>query len=59
MSMDDSILQKVKRRNRQKSVALSDELIEKIKEVTKGASSVSSFIRLAIIEKLEQEREER
>ena len=40
-------------------MALSDELIEKIKEVTKGASSVSSFIRLAIIEKLEQEREER
>ena len=43
---------KVMKRNRQRSIAISDELIKEIKKATKGCLSVSGFVRMAVVEKL-------
>ena len=48
------IPENIKKRNRQRSIAISDNLIEEIKKVTKGCVSVSGFIRLAITNELEK-----
>lgn len=47
----------VKKRNRQRSIAISYDLIREIQKVTKDYISVSSFIRMAVIEKLEKVRD--
>ena len=52
----DDVLNKVKRRNRQRSIAISDHLIDKIKQITQGAISVSGFIRMAILNELEKHK---
>lgn len=48
------MIEKIKDRNRQRSIAISDNLIEEVKEVTKDCISVSGFIRMAIINELER-----
>ena len=52
--MNRIILEKTKRRHRQKSIAFSDELVDRIKRQTREAISLSGFIRLAVVEKLEK-----
>ena len=47
---------KVMKRNRQRSIAISDELIKEIKKATKGCISVSGFVRMAVVEKLERQQ---
>jgi len=47
---------RMKRMVKQRSVGISDDLIEKIKYITKDYMSVSSFIRIAIIKELERYR---
>jgi len=56
--MLDSLSEKVKKRNRQRSIAISDNLIEEIKKATKGCISVSGFIRLAIVNELEKYKQQ-
>lgn len=44
----------VNKRNRQRSIAISNRLIEEIRKVTKDYISVSSFIRMAVVKELEK-----
>jgi metal-responsive CopG/Arc/MetJ family transcriptional regulator len=46
--MNEDVLDFVKKRNRQRSIAISDNLIKEIEEITKGCISVSGFIRMAV-----------
>ena len=41
-------------RNKQRSIAISWELLEEIRKRTKGYISTSSFIRMAVINELER-----
>ena len=52
--MIGDIPEHVLKRNRQRSIAISDELLKEIKEVTKGCVSVSGFIRLAVVNEIEK-----
>jgi len=56
--MNEPLLQRTQRRQRQRSISISYELIREIKAVTKGDITISSFIRMALIEKLERMRKE-
>ncbi|HLC73892.1 MAG TPA: hypothetical protein VJH20_04630 [Candidatus Nanoarchaeia archaeon] len=47
----------VKKRNRQRSIAISDNLISEIKKVTKDCISISGFIRMAVVNELEKYKE--
>jgi hypothetical protein len=42
----------VSRRNRQRSIAISDNLINKIKKITEEHLSVSGFIKMAVIKEI-------
>lgn len=44
---------RTRRRNRSRTIAVSDELFEEIKIVAKDCVSVSSFVRMAVIKELE------
>lgn len=52
--MIDPISESVKKRNRQRSIAISDNLIKEIKKLTKDSISVSSFVRFAVSRELER-----
>lgn len=52
--MQNNVLESVKKRNRQRSIAISDNLINEIKDVTKDCISISGFIRMAIVNELEK-----
>lgn len=52
--MLNDIPESVKKRNRQRSIAISDNLINEIKYVTKDCISISGFIRMAIVNELEK-----
>ncbi len=52
--MIEPTLEKIKNRNRQRSIAISDNLIKEVKELTRDCISVSGFIRMAIINELER-----
>jgi len=54
--MIEDIPAHVKRRKRQHSIAISDEMIEEIEKITKGCISVSGFIRYAINNEFERQR---
>ena len=49
----------IKKRNRQRSIAISDNLINEIKTVTKDCISISGFIRMAVTNELEKYEKER
>ncbi len=57
--MVDHITERVSRRNRHRSIAISYRLIQRIEEVTKGHISVSAFIRMAVAKELEKYDDER
>jgi len=44
----------VKRRNRKRTIAISDNTWEEIKNVTKGYMTVSQFIRMAVDKEIER-----
>ena len=44
----------VARRNRQRSIAISDDMLKEIRNVTKGCISISGFIRMAVMKELEK-----
>lgn len=50
--------EKIKRRNRQRSIAISDNLFAEIKKATRSCISVSGFVRLAVVEKLEKHKDD-
>ncbi|MBI5002956.1 hypothetical protein HZC31_06220 [Candidatus Woesearchaeota archaeon] len=52
----DEIQPNSKRRNRQRSIAISDNLWNEIKSVTNSYMSVSQFIRMAIQKELQRTR---
>ncbi len=52
--MIDIASESVRKRNRQRSISISDNLIKEVKRVTKGCISVSGFIRMAIVNELER-----
>ena len=52
--MLNETLEIVKKRNRQRSISISYELLNKVKEQTRDCISVSGYIRMAILEKLEK-----
>ena len=54
--MNEDILDFVKKRNRQRSIAISDNLIKEIKDITKDCVSVSGFIRLAIRKEIDKQK---
>ena len=54
--MIDEIPAHVRKRKRQRSVAISDEMIKEIKKHTKDCISVSGFIRMAVLKELERKR---
>ncbi len=56
--MINEIPESVKKRNRQRSISISDNLIKEIRDFTKGSISVSSFIRLSVMKELERNRKE-
>lgn len=56
--MNEPLLQRTQRRQRQRSISISYELVREIKAVTRGDITISSFIRMAVIEKLEKMRKE-
>jgi predicted CopG family antitoxin len=47
----------VKRRNRKRSIAISDNTWEEIKLITKGYMSVSQFIRMAVEKEIQNIKE--
>jgi len=47
--------ERIRRRIRQQSIALPDEMILEIKKITRGCISVSSWVRMAIVKELERE----
>ncbi len=52
--MIDIAPESVRKRNRQRSISISDNLIKEVKRVTKGCISVSGFIRMAVVNELER-----
>lgn len=48
------IYNKTKIKKRQRSIAISDNMVEEIIQITRGYVSVSSFIRLSIIREIER-----
>lgn len=52
--MLNDIPEHVKRRNRQRSIAMSDNLIEDIRRTVRDHISLSSFVRVAILNELEK-----
>ncbi len=52
--MNEAITESVRKRNRQRSIAISDNLVGEIRKATKGAISVSGFIRMAVVNELEK-----
>ncbi len=52
--MLNEITAHVARRNRQRSIAISDDMLKEIKTVTKGCISISGFIRMAVMKELER-----
>jgi len=46
-------MSRTNRIHRQQSIALSDNLMKEIRDVTKGAISISAFVRIAIMNELE------
>lgn len=52
--MLNNIPENVKKRNRRRSIAISDNLINEIRNSTKGYISTSAFIRMAVLKELER-----
>lgn len=48
------VYNKTKIKKRQRSIAISDNMVEEIIQITRGYVSVSSFIRLSIIREIER-----
>jgi len=56
--MNEDFSERVKKRNQHRSIAISYNLIQEIKKVTKGCISVSGFIRMAVVNELERRKKE-
>lgn len=54
--MIEDIPAHVKRRNRKRTIAISDNTWEEIKRITKGYITVSQFIRMSVEKELEKTR---
>ena len=48
------MIKRALKRNRSRSIGLSDEVVQEIKIVTSDCSSISSFVRMAVIKELER-----
>ena len=54
--MNNEVLDCIKKRNRQRSIAISDNLIKEIESITKGCISISGFIRLAVRNEIDKHK---
>jgi len=54
--MIDEVPTHVRKRKRQRSIAISDEMLKEVKKATKGCISSSGFIRMAIMNELERRK---
>jgi len=52
--MNETMLEKSKRIAKPRSIAISDNLFGEIQKITKGAISVSAFLRMAAIKEIDR-----